>query len=724
MAKISARAAEHRTSSDFNCYSRNFDPHRTSFDEECRKIQQYEVDLASVKVNSSERSLSEVLIQEDMHILKQKNKETVVKRTQKGTETVTELIDQVMETGKEARRKSLKAYQSCLCQSNDSSAMGLSHEHPSTSAEVMSLNRPAAFAGIQRNRDEVKLSQGFRRSIVLEKYECVDTKMQQGQMSSGKDRKLTSSGGARIESKPFTDALEVLNLDKDLFISEKCIKNFQISQVEKESQQSNKTVTLKSLLQNRISSETSFSVSEIKRKLRHTFGSRSKESKPSHNRPIFGHDCIYRGVETRNPSSSTANAKAKENLGKKQGLKVERVPHVAAWETDSVRRKIDVSSDRLSEKHGVDAALEATRDLAARLIDLSSIEDLKNERFISSHEIEPCFSPRRDSQYCSGSAQVSLSFSPMRTNKEITPYDGTTEALSMDTSSSLVPSSDEETQDAMTSPTPNMKFNDMPNVVETNNILHSEARHGSLMHSIMDSITENETFSNTADDFASKYQEEHQSPVSVLDQFFTEDLSSPSNTSFQSAQDSLKPRRLHFEEHTLASPSQVSPTRGDQCMHEQDYSISNYVRWIFQASSLNWDQLLSLHLVHPSLFDQAQFLLSEPHFDTRLLFDHVNEVLLETQRSHFISPYWPALVKPRICSLPLEEAVVDEIMREAEFYLLPRTQKRTLDQLVARDFSGSRLQLDFQPETEEIIIHISEDILEESVLDVILQLHS
>lgn len=149
---------------------------------------------------------------------------------------------------------------------------------------------------------------------------------------------------------------------------------------------------------------------------------------------------------------------------------------------------------------------------------------------------------------------------------------------------------------------------------------------------------------------------------------------------------------------------------------------------IIQAASLDWDQLSAIRppsepLLHPSVFDQAQFLLSDPYFDTKLLFDHVNEVLLETQQSHFISAYSAALVKPRICCLPLEEAVIDEIMREAEFYLLPQTPKRTLDQLVAKDLSGSRLQLDVRPETEQIIIHISEDILEESVLDVILQLH-
>ncbi|XP_042009060.1 uncharacterized protein LOC121757608 [Salvia splendens] len=242
---------------------------------------------------------------------------------------------------------------------------------------------------------------------------------------------------------------------------------------------------------------------------------------------------------------------------------------------------------------------------------------------------------------------------------------------------------------------------------------------------MQDSISENETFSNVADDFPSSptldmsdnntNQEEYQSPVSVLDQFFAEDPSSPSNMPFQSARGTLKLRRLHFEEHKLVFPSQVILTEYDPCKHDQDHTISNYVRLILEASSQNWDQLsamrlLSQHLLHPSLLDQAQFLQFDPHFDTKLLFDHIN----------FLSPYWPAFAKPRICYFPLEAAVVDEIKRDAQFYLLPQTQTRTLNQIVAQDYRAINRGQMFVPEKEQIILHISEYILEESVLDVIL----
>lgn len=413
-------------------------------------LYQYEADLAGNNtVDASVRSLRD-LIREDMHIRKQKNRGTVVRRLQ--------------------GKKSLKP-----C------------EQPSSSAE-MCLNRLAIAEPLwtvctHNHRDEVRLAEGFRTSVALEKHDRVDINLQQGQMNA----KIFVDhifADRESESKPFSEALEVLNSDKDLIIEllsepncllQKCRRNLHSSQTEKEkhllkkidhqfpntsktcptSQQSKKTATLKSELQNGKSSGkfachcssvqspdgsssralngslTSFSVREIKKKLKRTFGSRRKESisnqvpkfspsgKLSHNRSFFRQDCIYRGVEARSPLSSAPNAKAKEKLGRRQGLKVEREP-LAAWETDTARRKIDFSSNILCKKHGVDVALEATRDLPARIKDLNA-----TGRVICSQEIDSCLSPRRESLYCSGSAQVS--FSP--------------------------------SQGAMISPTQNMKFN-------------------------------------------------------------------------------------------------------------------------------------------------------------------------------------------------------------------------------------------------------------------------
>ncbi|XP_057775903.1 uncharacterized protein LOC130994835 isoform X1 [Salvia miltiorrhiza] len=630
--------------------------HRTSFDEECRKIQ-YEAEFAtSSRANASDRSLKG-LTREDAHILQQRNKDR----------TDPQLVVHPMAATKASPR-------ACMCQSNDTTSS--THRRPPPPSETPS-NKAAV--------------------------------------------------GSRFESKPFSDALQVLSSDKDfLFLSEpqNCIKNLESDK--QTCPKSNTALTLKAELQKRQDSgrfachcssgqpgggSRVKTLREIKRKLKHTFGSSRRKDADQLPRFRF-HGCIYSGVETREPLSSTTNAKAKEKPGKKQGLiKVEKEPLVAG-EAETARKKIDVSSD---------------------LVDVAATSPW---RVMSSLEKDSCFSPRRESQYFSGSAQVSLIspfrqsvyLSPARASRDVAPFDGLTtgSVATTETSSSLVPTTDEEADEARITPTRNIKFHDDVHRSEDAMISSAErAAEIKLMHSIMDSISENEaSFSNAADDFPSSptldmcdsndNQEEYQSPVSVLDQFFAEH-----------SNHTLKPRRLHFEEPNTASSSQDTPPKSDPCRHDQDYTISNYVRLILEASCLNWDQLsamrlLSEHLLHPSLFDQALFL----HLDTRLLFDHMNEVLLEMQRSHFLSPYWPAYAKPRICFSPLEEAVVDEIMRDAEFYLLPRTQRRTLDQLVAKDLSGPRSRPDVRPETDHIILHISDYILEESVLDVILELHS
>lgn len=78
----------------------------------------------------------------------------------------------------------------------------------------------------------------------------------------------------------------------------------------------------------------------------------------------------------------------------------------------------------------------------------------------------------------------------------------------------------------------------MFNVVATGDTRHSERavkieldkdEYGGVMHSIMVSAASSLLSDST------RYQEERQSPVSVLDQFLTEDSTSPSNAVFQSS---------------------------------------------------------------------------------------------------------------------------------------------------------------------------------------------
>ncbi|KAL0331273.1 UNVERIFIED_CONTAM: hypothetical protein Sangu_1672800 [Sesamum angustifolium] len=453
----------------------------------------------------------------------------------------------------------------------------------------------------------------------------------------------------------------------------------------------------------------------------------------------------------------------------------------AACLTNKVREKLDFSSGRLSKKREFDVILEAKRQLSARWKNVNAVETVTNVksprtlgRILSSpeHDLWP-LSPRRDSQYSCGSAQMRFSLyntsprvtgsssqvpygkeraclSPLRPNTLVTSgddcnkYDGTLQIMDTKTSS-LIPRTDKEAHDMDVSMIHNMKSNEVPSGINsmdfTNDTAELHKDDESVMNSV-DSLSENEAFTSTADDLPStplsihrfdvadriKYQEEHRSPVSVLEPFFLEDTNSPPSITLQTDRQPLKPLRLDFQECSSESFHPDPPTSANSCIEEQD-PLSHYVHLVLQTSCLDWDQLSEIsclpeELLDESLFDEVEFLPPDCYFDPKLLFDHINEVLLEIYQSHFCSPPWLAFTKPKIRSVPLAQLVLDEIMTEADFYLLPRTEKRTLDQLVSKDVAACRSWLDVQLDTEQIMIDVSEDVLEESILDMLLEFHT
>lgn len=151
-----------------------------------------------------------------------------------------------------------------------------------------------------------------------------------------------------------------------------------------------------------------------------------------------------------------------------------------------------------------------------------------------------------------------------------------------------------------------------------------------------------------------------------------------------------------------------------------------YAQLLLEASNLNWDHLSQVsyppvELLHESLFNEVDLPPLDCYYDPKLLFDHINEVLMEMYKFHCCSPYWVPFIMPRIMSTPLVEVVLDEIMAEAEFYLLPMTEKRTLDQIVTKDVMKCRSWLDVRLDTERIVIDISDDVLLESIVDIVLE---
>ncbi|KAK4400801.1 hypothetical protein Sango_1186200 [Sesamum angolense] len=659
------------------------------------------------------------------------------------------------------------------------------------------LDRFASFdEECRKIQDEAELastirhSESFRRSLSLGKHSQADdeTNMQQGQMSAKAfvdqtftDRKRIHNEGSRNESKPFSDALEILSTNKDLFMEllPEPNKNSQPSQTEGKdcseqrgsiqteflekidyqsqsssrksftAQPTDKIVILKPAPQNEKYCEnvacscsprpccqksssrlsggkpTSFSIREIKEKLKHTFGSTRKEPNlfsVDSTSPRLSHNCICLGL-----SSPLNSVKTNQNQSDN------------ACTTDTMRRKVDFPSAGFCNEHEVDVVLEAKKSKRAPETILSP----------TGYHGWP-LSPVRDRRHCSGSAQMRLS--PSRTNTDVASChdyeecNDKVEILGKNRSSSLISTTDENSDTTIISAADNVKANGDRKTVEMNSIWHSQLpsetsssyatsnvqKKNDTMHSMLNSFPENERFTNTVPDYPStptsiyqldrpenvKHQEEHRSPVSVLEQFFTEDANSPSSIMLQTgklvlnknrilffqctegltkrifldhfaARQPLKPRRLDFEECSFqTSLQELSISTANTSFIEQDH-VSRYVHFVLQASCLTWDQLseiqpLSEELLNPSLYEEIDFHPSNAHFDPKLLFDHINEVLIQIHRFLLCSPPLLSFLKLRITSMPLEEVVLDQIMKEAEFYLLPWTEETTLDELIGK----------------------------------------
>lgn len=161
-------------------------------------------------------------IEREMCIEKHESEQDIVKR-QQFAKMDTELLDKLAKTHKRTRTSSREVYRSSSCCLNR--AATLMNEMPSTSAEI-SLNKItlAAILGAvcaQNHQEEIKLSEYFQRNSFLEQYDEDDEiNMQQVQMMAKAfvDQMFILREGRNSESKSFSNALEMLNTKRGLFM--------------------------------------------------------------------------------------------------------------------------------------------------------------------------------------------------------------------------------------------------------------------------------------------------------------------------------------------------------------------------------------------------------------------------------------------------------------------------------------------------------------------------
>lgn len=180
----------------------------------------------------------------------------------------------------------------------------------------------------------------------------------------------------------------------------------------------------------------------------------------------------------------------------------------------------------------------------------------------------------------------------------------------------------------------------------------------------------------------------------------------------------MQPRRIRFEEHNVSalcitpSDPEIYPST---CRGEKESEL-DYVKSVLEASGLtsqefmgrchSWDEPLNT-----SLFEEVEASSTQSSENQKLLFDCINEVLMEVHERFYGCSPWVSFVKPNIQVMPLGKYVVREVWKGVDCHLLRVPCK--LDQLVGKDMEEDRKWMDLRFDVESIGMEIEYDILEE-----------
>lgn len=141
-----------------------------------------------------------------------------------------------------------------------------------------------------------------------------------------------------------------------------------------------------------------------------------------------------------------------------------------------------------------------------------------------------------------------------------------------------------------------------------------------------------------------------------------------------------------------------------------------YVNIVMEASGFKYSECFgrwhsSDQPLSPSLFDQVEVSSSHLSNNKKLLFDCINEVLMEVHERFYGCSPWVSFVKPNIQVTPLGKYVVREVWKGVDCHLLRVPCK--LDQIVGKDMEEDRKWMDLRFDVESIGMEIEYDILEE-----------
>uniref|UniRef100_A0A1J3CB03 Protein TRM32 n=1 Tax=Noccaea caerulescens TaxID=107243 RepID=A0A1J3CB03_NOCCA len=201
---------------------------------------------------------------------------------------------------------------------------------------------------------------------------------------------------------------------------------------------------------------------------------------------------------------------------------------------------------------------------------------------------------------------------------------------------------------------------------------------------------------------------EWSSPISVLEPIFIEDDIIPSKLRSQSDEAHVQPWCIHFDEKDSAAKNSDKTTTSDKEL------VFKYVRAVLDAVDSDFEELylkaqFSDQLLEPALISNIPFCPNQLCPDHELLFDCINEVLMEL----CCYPPWASSVTPRTRVFSTVKSIIQEVQEAVYWHLLPLPLPHALDQIVRKDMSKAGNWLDIRCDTDFVGFQTSEVILEE-----------
>ncbi|GAU44026.1 hypothetical protein TSUD_349580 [Trifolium subterraneum] len=184
----------------------------------------------------------------------------------------------------------------------------------------------------------------------------------------------------------------------------------------------------------------------------------------------------------------------------------------------------------------------------------------------------------------------------------------------------------------------------------------------------------------------------------------------------------VRPLHVQFEEQDSSLLNEIK--RAKYCIEENE-SIYVYIEAVLQASGLTRDQLLmkclsSDKILDPSLFDQVELSPNRLCHDPKLLYDCINEILMEVCCDYFGASPFVSFVNPSIKPTPNMKTVILMVSEGVCWHLLLLPPPHTLDKIVRKDMEKCGAWMDLRFEAETVGFELSDAILEELMEDTIL----